>query len=62
MTNENTCDATNVWFLSNYLYSKYNKSSFWLFYEPNKLYKDDILARNLGSVKCQNEPFSDFAV
>lgn len=60
MTNENTCDAVNAWFLVNY--SKYNQSSFWPFYEPKKTYNDDILVIDLGLIKCQNEPFSDFAV
>jgi hypothetical protein len=62
MTNENTCDAANVYFTSNYLYSKYNTFSFWPFYEPKKSFNDDILAKDLGSSKCENEPFSDFAV
>lgn len=68
MTNENTCDAVNAYFIDNYL-PEYSKCAFWPFYDVKKLYEAEFLvaswgryAQDLGSEKCQNEPFSDFAV
>ena len=65
MTNENTCDAVNAYFIDNYL-PEYSKCAFWPFCDAKKLYEADFSVaswgHDLGSVKCQNEPFSDFAV
>jgi len=67
MTNENTCDAVNAYFIDNYL-PEYSKCAFWPFYDVKKLYEAEFLvaswgryAQDLGSEKCQND-FSDFAV
>lgn len=58
MTNENTCDAINVDFLS-YL----SEREKFLKCENYFAFKNTLfLPCDEGTSKCENEPFSDFAV
>lgn len=62
MSDENTCDAVNVYFLSylderGYLYLK--NDNFFAF--PTTFWGGiRITEKDEGWAKCQNEPFSDF--
>ena len=65
MTNENTCDAVNSDFYS-YLYEhgydSLKTSEFFAFGTKIRPFGICVTEQDKGSVKCQNEPFSDFAV
>jgi hypothetical protein len=65
--NKNTCDEINSWF-ENYLdwngYQSLNISPFFAFGLKHRTHSDGILfhSEDEGFFKCDNPPFSDFAV